>query len=161
MIRSSLMVSQKVFRSLEEEIQFTRDYLEFQKTRFKERFDFIIQVEKGIDLSDIQIPKMLIQGLAENSVKHAFYGVDFKGLIKISILKDHNHIKISIDDNGIGINQSIQLGTTSGTQMGEQILHDQIKQINKLYNREIIVKTVDKSEVEEEESGTKTEILLS
>src|SRR6056297_2245988 len=40
LIRSSLLSSDKIFRSLEEELQFTEDYLEFQKERFGDKFDY-------------------------------------------------------------------------------------------------------------------------
>lgn len=160
MIRSSLMVSQQVFQTLEGEIQFTRDYLEFQKTRFRDKFDYTFDIELDIDLKKTKIPKMLIQSYAENAVKHAFHDIDYKGQITISVKKDPQGINIIIDDNGIGINRSKQLKATSGTQKGEQILKDQIRQINRLYDRKIIVNVFDKSEIPKTESGTRIELIL-
>lgn len=159
MIRSSLMVSQQVFRPLHDEIQFTTDYLEFQKTRFRERFDYSFEIDPDLDLERSEIPKMLIQGFAENAVKHAFHGIGYKGQITISIQKEARGIKITIEDNGIGIKRSKELGATSGTQKGEQIIQAQIKQINKLYNQKISCKIVDNAVISEK--GTRVEVLLT
>jgi len=160
MIRSSLMVSNEVFRSLEEEIQFTSDYLEFQLTRFRDLFEYSFDIEPNLDLASIQIPKMLIQGFAENAVKHAFYGIDYKGLIHISISRFDSGIQITIEDNGIGITKSKELGATSGTQKGEQIIKEQIRQINKLYNRDISIQILDGRPRKAVGIGTIIEILL-
>ncbi len=160
MIRSSLLDSQHVFRSLDEEIQFTIDYLEFQKTRFRDRFDYSIFLDPELNPKINEIPKMLIQGFAENAVKHAFNGIDYKGKISISLLKEDHGYKVLIEDNGIGIAHSKMLGTTSGTQKGEQIIRDQIKQINKLYQRKITIKVTDKADLDGLATGTRVEILL-
>jgi two-component sensor histidine kinase len=159
MIRSSLMMTDKVFRTLEEELQFTSDYLEFQKTRFKTRFDYSIIVEEAISTSDIQIPKMLIQNFAENAVKHAFHGVDYKGEISISVLMNNDKIVIHIEDNGIGINTSKAQGHTSGTQKGKLLMQSQIAQINKMYGRDMSLSIADKSD-SSLESGTLVSIVL-
>ncbi len=160
MIRSSLMVSQQVFRPLSEEIRFTEDYLEFQKTRFRDRFDYTIHVDPDVDMERVETPKMLIQGFAENAVKHAFHGIGYKGQINISVTRDPGGIKITVEDNGIGIKRSKELGATSGTQKGEQILRDQIRQINRLYNRNISLRIADKVDVVDQPSGTLVEIDL-
>ncbi len=106
LMRSSLAYSDQIFRPLGEELQFTEDYLEFQKTRFQDVFEYQISQMGSTDTSDIQIPKMLIQGFAENSVKHAFKGIDYKGCITISIRQENNVTLISIEDDGIGIKRS-------------------------------------------------------
>ncbi len=160
MIRSSLMTSQQVFQSLQEEINFTTDYLEFQKTRFRDLFDYIIKVDPEVDLEKTDIPRMLIQGFAENAVKHAFHGIDYKGEIIISVQQSPVGIKITIKDNGIGIKRSKDLGTTSGTQQGQQLIQEQIRQIKRLYDRNIQIKITDKPVSGQVSRGTKAEILL-
>lgn len=153
-IRSSLMVSDKVFRTLKEEIQFTQDYLEFQKIRFKERFTYSFEIDKTIDTQFIKFPKMLIQGFTENAVKHAFYEVNYTGKITIKVFEEENKLIVIIDDNGIGIKQSKKLKATSGSQKGLDILQEQVKQINKLYHKNIQILITDKSEINLSRHGT-------
>ncbi len=159
-IRSSLMSSDKVFRSLKEELQFTQDYLEFQKLRFKTRFNYSIEVEKGIDTSNIQFPKMLIQGFAENAVKHAFYGVDYTGQISISVFREGQYLKVTIEDDGIGINRSKELKATSGTQKGLEVLKEQVKQINRIYEKKIVLTIKEKPVSETLKYGTEITIRI-
>ncbi len=161
MIRSSLMVSDKVFRSLKEEIQFTSDYLEFQKLRFENRFNYTIDVENGIQVKDIKIPKMLLQGFAENAVKHAFYGLKQTGQISIKVQKKGQSFSVIIEDNGIGINQSKKLKVTSGTQKGLGILQEQVQQINRLYQTNFCIKIMDKSESNSGLKGTVVSITFT
>jgi len=162
-IRSSLSVSDKVFWSLKEELQFTQDYLEFQKLRFKERFDYTITIDKNIEPDKIRFPKMLIQGFAENAVKHAFFGVDYTGKIGIKISFDdisQNKFKVVIEDNGIGINKSRELKQTSGTQKGLEILEEQVEQINKLHNLNYKITIIDNSEINPSLTGTRVSIII-
>ena len=159
-IRSSLMVSDKVFRTLKEELQFTQDYLEFQKIRFKERFNYSFEIDKNVETQNIRFPKMLVQGFAENAVKHAFYELDYTGQITIKAFRENGLMKVIIEDDGLGINQSKKLKATSGTQKGEKILEEQIKQINKLYQTNYSLKIEDKSEWKSKQKGTNISILF-
>jgi len=176
MIRSSLMSSDKVFSSLKDELQFTQDYLEFQQIRFKGRFNYCIEVEQDINTKNLIIPKMLIQGFAENAVKHAFHGVDFCGKINISISKLNETcigsaktndksktiktLKIIIEDNGIGIDHSRELAATSGTQKGLTILQEQVKQINRIYKTSIQLSIQKQNIFDTKHPGTRIEIIM-
>jgi len=153
-IRSSLLVSDKIFWSLKEEIQFTQDYLEFQKLRFKERFEYAININKNIEQDKVQFPKMLVQGFTENAVKHAFFGLDYMGLITIDVTKDEDTVTVIIEDDGIGINKSKELKKTSGTQKGLDILKEQVKQINRIYETSYYIFIQDKSQSLPEKNGT-------
>ncbi len=97
-----------VTRTLKEELQFCCDYLDIQKMRFKEKFDFIVNVDKEIDQS-IRIPKMLLHIFVENAFKHGLRPLEEGGIITIDIKKEPVSSKrsvpliiITITDNGIG-----------------------------------------------------------
>jgi len=158
-IRSSLLGSDRVFWSLKEEIQFTQDYLEFQKLRFKERFVFTINIDKAIEPDKIQFPKMLVQGFAENAVKHAFYGVDYTGQISIDVSREKESLAVVIEDNGIGINKSKELKQTAGTQKGIQILLEQVAQINRLCQTNYSIVIEDRNHTTAAYNGTIVKIL--
>jgi len=157
-IRSSLLGSDRIFWSLKEEIQFTQDYLEFQKLRFKERFRYTMNIDEGIEPDKIQFPKMLIQGFAENAVKHAFYGVKYIGNIYIIISKQADLFSIIVEDDGIGINKSKLQKGTSGTQKGINILEEQVLMINKFYNTNYVISLEDKIKLNHDKTGTKVTI---
>ena len=154
LMRSSLAFSDKIFRPLSDELQFTEDYLEFQKSRFKTLFGFKITVSEEINTDKIQIPKMLIQGFAENCVKHAFKGIDNKGKIVISVKQEDENILISVEDNGLGIKRSNLENPKPESGYGIKTIQEQISLINKLYNKEIVIEIKDKSISDERLSGT-------
>ena len=46
------------------------DYLDIEKMRFKDRFDYSIKVDENVN-TDWKIPKMIIQIYVENAIKSA------------------------------------------------------------------------------------------
>lgn len=161
MIRSYLTTSESVFHSLYREIEFCNDYLEFQKVRFKERFDFSFSIEDGIKENAILIPKMLIQVFIENSVKHAFTDLPYPGHISVSIRKKSSGIEILVEDNGIGFKASERNGKTNGTNKGNRLIADQVAQINRLYHTNIQISIIDKTPIASESSGIRVIIALN
>ncbi len=161
MLRTYLTTSQSIFHSLDEEIQFLRDYLELQKKRFKGHFNYEIIIDQGFNLREIQVPRLLFQIFAENAVKHAFVDLREKGRIIVTVNKTQQGIKITIDDNGMGINKSNQLGKSSGTKKGNKMIMDHVQQINKIYDTHIQIQIIDKKSLENHETGTRVSIFLS
>jgi len=103
-MRKSIDYSGQEFITLEKEIDYTQNYLEIEKQRFEDKFDYEIS-SKLIALEEAQIfvPPLILQPLVENAIKHAFKEITKKGLIKIEILKpDENTLRYVINDNGKG-----------------------------------------------------------
>lgn len=93
--------------SLEEEIARLKLYLSLESMRFKGRFEYEITTE-DIDLESIMIPAMIMQPFIENSIIHGILpDEDIKGLISINMKVVDTILEITIDDNGIGVNQSM------------------------------------------------------
>lgn len=143
LMRASLTDSTRITRDLEAELQFTTDYLEFQNYRFKDKFGFTVQVDANVDLS-MQVPKMLVQGYAENAIRHGFFAITFAGEIKISVIKNNDEIIISISDNGIGMSkaESLQTGRQTGGR-GMAVMKEQIELFNKYNDKPIKILTDD------------------
>lgn len=158
MVRSSLHTADKVLIPLGDELQFTEDYLEFQKIRFKDKFSYEIQFKNFPDLNRLEIPKLLLQGIVENAVKHAFYGIDYKGHITIRIDKKAQENILIIEDNGIGINASKDVSATKGNGVGLNLLNEQLIRINKLFQKSYVLVITDLSSAGGK--GTRVELVL-
>jgi two-component system, LytTR family, sensor kinase len=89
---------QKQLNTLSEELNAIRTYLEIEKVRFGDRLSFEIDCPE--DLLNIQIPQLLIQPLVENAIKHGLSQITENGLIRISVSKSENQLKIRVYDNG-------------------------------------------------------------
>jgi LytS/YehU family sensor histidine kinase len=73
-------------------------YLELEKLRFKNDFEYIINKN---NLTDFQIPPMLIQPFVENAIKHGLLHKDGLKKLEISLTKD-DLFRCTISDNGVG-----------------------------------------------------------
>ncbi|WP_172193628.1 sensor histidine kinase [Saccharibacillus qingshengii] len=88
---------------LEEELQFTRMYLEIEKFRFGDRFDYEFEVEP--EAAKLRIPRMSIQPLVENACKHGLQGRKSGRMIRISVRLSADGLALFVRDNGIGMNE--------------------------------------------------------
>lgn len=86
---------------LEQEIEHLQSYLEIQKFRFDDLFDYEIDVPP--DLRRRSVLKLTLQPLVENCIQHGFEGIEDKGHIHISCWSDRGRIFLQVQDNGIGM----------------------------------------------------------
>ena len=106
MVRTTLNNSRNSKVILEDEINTLDNYLSLERMRFENKFDFKIHMDKNIQIGDLEIPPMLIQPYIENAITHGLSKESEKGLIEIFFEKESNYLKVSVKDNGIGIEQS-------------------------------------------------------
>lgn len=109
------------------ELQQINSYLRIEKARFGEKLNIIYEIDD--DLYNIKIPSLIIQPLVENSVKHGLLKKREGGFIKIVIKKCGNNLNISIEDNGVGIKQSIidSLDKEINENIGLKNVHHRLK----------------------------------
>ncbi|MBN1925614.1 MAG: histidine kinase [Prolixibacteraceae bacterium] len=159
MMRSAMLFSNKAYWSLKEEFQFTEDYLTFMEQRFPETFDFCFTIDHTIISEKINTPRLLIQNFAENAVKHAFNGIDYKGQIEISLQKEREQIFVMVTDNGIGREQGRINAEKSPMKSGKglKLIQQQVEIYNRLYNAEIKIEISDNMKAGH--CGTKITIL--
>lgn len=87
------------FISIEDELTYVNYYLEIQKTRFRDRLHYEIQLDNHVNKAII-IP-FLIQTLVENAFKHAFERHIGEALLKIKVIKIESSIHVSVWNNSI------------------------------------------------------------
>jgi sensor histidine kinase YesM len=85
---------------LQEELQITRDYLEIEKARFRERLRFEISVPE--ELLMVPVPGLSLQTLVENSVKHAVSVSRNGALIQVAARADGASVLFEVSDDGPG-----------------------------------------------------------
>ncbi len=89
--------------TLREEIEYLTDYLMLLKCRYEKRLEYSIFIER--ELWDEIIPKLALQQLVENAVKHGFTDSVDRLEIEIEGKEFVEGWKISIKDNGGGISE--------------------------------------------------------
>lgn len=99
LLRISIQPKEEI--SIGEELEHLRHYLDIQKYRFEDVFEFAIDVPE--ELLAQRILKLTLQPLVENSIQHGFEGIGYLGRIEVTAKVEHGDIAFYVGDNGIGI----------------------------------------------------------
>lgn len=103
LLRYSIQKSEKMV-ILGEEIEFVDKYLQIMLCRYGERLKYKIDVDEY--LYEIEMPKMIIQPIVENSIKYG-YGSNKTLEVRISSYVREKGVEILIQDDGIGIPEEL------------------------------------------------------
>lgn len=87
--------------TVQDEIKLTLNYIQLQKLRYEDYFDFEVDVSKDLDYS--YIPKLTLQPLVENAIYHGIKEGSRPGKIIISGYQDNDTAVLEVYDNGVGI----------------------------------------------------------
>ncbi|MGB0523215.1 MAG: histidine kinase [Flammeovirgaceae bacterium] len=102
LIRSYLYYSNRGKITLKEELSALNLYLELEKSRFEEEFEFEITKHLVKEEEAIQLPTMLIQPYVENAIKHGLLHKKGEKRLKINLVEEDKTLRCEIIDNGIG-----------------------------------------------------------
>lgn len=89
------------FVSIENEIKYTKEYINILALRYGDLFDIEWEIDESI--LSYTIIKICLQPIIENAVYHGIKQKNDKGLIKIKGLCDDNNIILIVSDDGVGI----------------------------------------------------------
>ncbi|MBB6369197.1 histidine kinase [Chryseobacterium shigense] len=147
LMRGVMENSTKDFIPFQQELDLLQNYLALEKTRFADKFDYEIEVDESLNMQSLKIPGMLIQPFLENAVWHGLRYRTEKGFLKLNVEKETRHLKITVEDNGIGIEESKKQKTQhQKTREGRGMKNtlERISLLNDLYKKEISCSIKDK-----------------
>lgn len=159
LMRLILENSAKEHIPIETEVEILQKYLEMQKLRFEDRFDFNIHVDQELYDEGASLPPMITQPFIENAIEHGQLHTVEGGFIKVYFSKEKKMLHIVIEDNGIGRKKSKSMKKSSAHRsMAMDITKQRIDHLNKKFKSEgyMIVEDYDKVL----ETGTKVLISL-
>jgi ligand-binding sensor domain-containing protein len=145
LIRITLNQSSKPFVSLADTVDYLERYIEIEKIR-RDHFTCTIDIAGEIQTNDIKLPPMLIQPFIENAIWHGT--LSKKNLdVKISFNKKANELICVVEDNGIGIEESLRRKENMQTEpsVGIANIKQRIELLNEKYNLRSAIKIEDKS----------------
>lgn len=101
--------------SVKKEVEHVKKYLEIQRVRMDEKFDYEIYLDESV--SENRVPKLILQPLAENALIHGFENITYQGKIKIEVSREGGDIVFYVTDNGCGMSKETleQLNRTHDT----------------------------------------------
>ena len=102
LMRANLNHTRQERISLDEEIEALENYIQLEQVRFKDKFDYQIQVGSEVDPEMTSIPPMLIQPHIENAILHGLKNNASPGKLTLRISEQADHLTVEIEDNGRG-----------------------------------------------------------
>ncbi|MDA8228263.1 MAG: histidine kinase [Desulfitobacterium hafniense] len=115
---------------LQEELKFVHTYLILEKARFGRK----LQVKQEIPqtLMHAAIPRLSIQPLVENAVKHGITPKIGNGIINIRVEEKNSELHVEVKDDGMGIpterlKDVLLPGVGSGNGVGMANVHERIR----------------------------------
>ena len=155
--RTILEMTEKETISIAEEVKTLSLYLDIEKARFEEDFNYHILVDDEIDAENIKIPTMLLQPYVENAVKHGLLHKQGEKAVTIHFQKETEHIKISIDDNGIGRQKSTELNAIKNknhNSFATEAMQNRVNLLNQYNQKNISIQYIDKTNLNNQSTGT-------
>jgi hypothetical protein len=155
LLRGLINDANRIYRSLGEELEFVTTYLDLEKLRFGDKFNYEIIIGEGVSQRE-QVPKLVLHTFAENSIKHGIMSMTEGGLLKIRVEKDNDYLILSVEDNGVGRAKAEGQSTSTGKGLkltGE--FYDILNQINKKPIRHFII---DLHDEKGDSLGTRVEV---
>jgi len=97
---------------LQEELEFLQKYLEIEQIRFQDRLT--VQYEIDPATLDAEVPRLILQPIAENAIKHGVSPRSGPGLVRVSSRVHAGQLCLEVRDNGVGLSGSARTQFRSG-----------------------------------------------
>ncbi|MBN8697229.1 MAG: histidine kinase [Bacteroidetes bacterium] len=160
LMRKILEISEKNEILLSEEIEILDNYLQLEKLRFGDDFEFHILKHEQVKADHVYVPPMVIQPFIENAIKHGL--LHKKGLktLKIEFKTNETELICTIEDNGIGRKRSAEINKkyrTGHYSFATNATEKRIELLNSFSKKQYRFEIIDKEE-KGEPTGTKVNI---
>ncbi len=155
--RSILEMTEKETVSIAEEIKTLALYLDIEKARFNEDFEFEITTENIPDTEQTKIPSMFLQPFVENAVKHGLLHKEGTKKLTVHFSIKNEILEIKIADNGIGREKSGALNAIKNKNhksFATEAMQNRIDILNRTRKKPIKLDYTDKKNTKEQAIGT-------
>ena len=145
LVRVILNSSSSPTSTLSEELDVLLLYVKLEQMRVNGGFDYIVNVDKNLDLEKIKVPTLFLQPFIENAIWHGIMKKENEKnkKIQLSIKKDQSNVVCVIRDNGIGINKAKEINqiTQKRRFFGTEATENRIKILHQ--NKGVHIETKD------------------
>ncbi|OQB13777.1 MAG: Sensor histidine kinase YpdA [Firmicutes bacterium ADurb.Bin193] len=127
------------FVSINKELELVNAYVEIEKARFRDRIEFILN---STDIPQVRIPRLSIQPLVENAIRHGILKNIGGGVVTVNIQKKAGKLNIEVIDNGPGMPKQLaeDLRNVSNDRDGIGIKNIQQRLIS-LYGKGLLIES--------------------
>jgi Histidine kinase/Tetratricopeptide repeat len=164
LVRTVLTNSKRSFISLKDELEMLRLYLDMEKLRFKDAFDYSITYVNSIDDENVFVPPLLLQPFAENAIWHGLMHKEGPGKLEIELSIDEKVLACTITDDGIGREKAASIKNKSVKQqksLGLQITKERLALLNDEFASETFFDFDDLVDTEGNSAGTRVTLKMN
>ncbi len=156
LIRQVLENSKQSLIPLNEEIETLTSYLEIEKLRLRNSFEYFLTVDDQIP-KDFLVPPMIIQPFIENAVWHGLMHREKDRKLTVEFLGKEKRLRCIITDNGIGRKaaQEISKNKSHKSSLGIDITNERLEKLSELYDLKSHFEIIDLYNAQGEPSGTR------
>jgi sensor histidine kinase YesM len=161
LMRLILSNSRETSIPVKDELKAITHYMDIERLRFDNKFEYDIEVDPEIDQEFMEIPPMIIQPFVENAILHGLIHSEEPGHILIKLKLEKNFIFCSIEDNGIGRKKAQEIKDASGIKKqsrGMLITRERLEILNKQNKDKFAVNILDLEDDKGIPTGTRVEI---
>ncbi len=159
LMRSILKNSREEWITLQEEKQTLENYLNLHQLRLGPKLYYTVTISEELNIEEILLPPMLIQPFIENAINHGIEKIEGTGIISILFDKVNDQLKISVEDNGPGVENPGKKGNHISYAL--QIFKERVANLRKNFGLEIFYTITDKHLVDGQNSGTLVTVNLT
>lgn len=163
LMRLILANSRESVIALADEIKAITLYLEIEKLRFDNRFDYNINLDPKIDEDFTGIPPMILQPYVENAIIHGLMHKTTPGHIRIAFEKNGKSLLCTITDDGVGRERAIEIKKESGLSTksrGMTITNERLEILSQNADEKFSVRIIDLKDAAGLAVGTRVELTI-
>ena len=163
LMRMILANSMQSYIPLKDELRALTHYMDLEKLRFDDKFEYTVRMDPTIDSEFIEVPPMLLQPYVENAIIHGLVHAGHKGKLLVELKKKRDSLICTIEDNGIGREMAIKLREQSGIKRqprGMMITQERLEILSKQRKKGFSIKITDLKDESGDAAGTRVEIIM-
>jgi len=163
LLRSTLESTRKDNIILQDEVNGLTNYLELQKLRYGNKFEYAVEVDNKLDPEEVTIPPMLIQPFIENAIEHGIRHKKTTGNIEVRFIRKGKLLICEVEDDGVGREKAWEVEYKTRKEhksLATAIIKDRIQALNKKMKQKIRMDIIDLKSNNNVAIGTKVVIWI-
>jgi hypothetical protein len=163
LMRMILANSSESYIPLKDELKALKYYMDLEKLRFDDSFDYYIELDNSIDDDFVEIPPMMLQPYVENAIIHGLNHKEERGRVDISFELQKAVMICTIEDNGIGREKAREIRERSGIRRqprGMMITKERLEIMKRQSKEDFYVDVEDLKNEAGEALGTRVKIAM-
>ncbi|MEP6778777.1 MAG: histidine kinase [Gemmatimonadaceae bacterium] len=123
-LRAMLEANGESVTTLRDELALANQYLAIELVRFDDRLD--VDMQPDTDALNALIPRLILQPLIENSIRHGIAQLEGRGCITVRARRRDSQLIVTIGDNGRGVTSAAATVAENPSALGLRLVRERL-----------------------------------